>query len=80
MTAVPYHQAVRGGEMVVVPSSAPGVDDILAAGGGSQSFPPLTCSLFDEDGAVDCGEPPDDNSQKESERNIKNVNDNVSPP
>ena len=52
---------VRDG-LVVVPSSAPGVDDILAAGGGSQPFPPLTCSLFDEDGAVDRGEPPDDNS------------------
>ena len=67
-------------ELVVVPSSVPGVDDILAAGGGSQPFPPLTCSLFDEDGTVDRGEPPDDNSQKESERNIKNVNDNVPHP
>ena len=47
----------------VVPSSAPVADAALGDGDRSLSFPTLTGSLFDEDGDVDRGKPPDVDSQ-----------------
>ena len=47
----------------VVPSSAPVADAALGDGDRSLSFPTLTGSLFDEDGDVDRGKPPEVDSQ-----------------
>ena len=47
----------------VVPSSVPEADAALGDGDRSLSFPTLTGSLFDEDGDVDRGKPPDVDSQ-----------------
>ena len=51
------------GEGDVVPSSVPEADAALGDGDRSLSFPTLTGSLFDEDGDVDRGKPPDVDSQ-----------------